>query len=109
MKKKKKIFIQIPIPKNKKVKKVKLSSIGHYDFETNKFVPQQGETQIFIKPPFDDFVVDGILTNFHLPKSTLLLLINAFIGCEATRKIYEHAMASDYRFYSFGDASLLMR
>ena len=80
-----------------------------FDFETNKFVPQQGETQIFIKPPFDDFVVDGILTNFHLPKSTLLLLINAFIGCEATRKIYEHAMASDYRFYSFGDASLLMR
>ncbi len=73
------------------------------------FVPFEGETDIFIHPPFDDFCVDALLTNFHLPASTLLLLVNALVGPSNCRRIYEHAMRKKYRFFSFGDSSLLFR
>ena len=73
------------------------------------FVAEESSTDIFIYPPFDNFVVDGLITNFHLPKSSLFLLISAFIGSEMAMKAYLHAIRNEYLFYSFGDACLFMR
>lgn len=72
-------------------------------------VPFEGETDIFIRPGFQFHVADGLMTNFHLPRSTLLMLVAAFVGLERMRAIYRHALARDYRFFSYGDASLLFR
>lgn len=80
-----------------------------YDFESQMFVAEESSTDIFIYPPFDNFVVDGLITNFHLPKSSLFLLISAFIGSEMAMKAYLHAIRNEYLFYSFGDACLFMR
>jgi S-adenosylmethionine:tRNA ribosyltransferase-isomerase len=66
-----------------------------------------GETDIFITPGFDFRVVDLLLTNFHLPKSTLLMLVSAFAGHEHIRALYRHAIEARYRFFSYGDAMLL--
>lgn len=71
--------------------------------------PGAGETDIFIYPPYKFRVVDMLLTNFHLPKSTLLALVMAFAGQEATRVAYEAAVAGQYRFFSYGDAMLIGR
>ncbi len=68
-----------------------------------------GETDIFITPGFRFNVVDRLLTNFHLPKSTLLMLVSAFAGYEEMRAAYAHAVAAEYRFFSYGDAMLLER
>jgi len=68
-----------------------------------------GETSIFIKPGFRFRVVDALLTNFHLPRSTLLVLVSTFAGHAFIRKIYAEAIAREYRFFSFGDAMLLER
>ncbi|MEO8344393.1 MAG: tRNA preQ1(34) S-adenosylmethionine ribosyltransferase-isomerase QueA [Betaproteobacteria bacterium] len=68
-----------------------------------------GETTLFVTPGFRFRVVDRLLTNFHLPKSTLLMLVSAFAGLENIRAAYEHAIASKYRFFSYGDAMLLER
>ncbi len=70
---------------------------------------QSGDTNIFITPGFRFAVVDGLWTNFHLPKSTLFMLVAAFAGLERMRAAYAHAIAQGYRFYSYGDASLLWR
>jgi S-adenosylmethionine:tRNA ribosyltransferase-isomerase len=70
---------------------------------------EAGDTDIFITPGYRFRVVDGLWTNFHLPKSTLFMLVSAFAGLERMRAAYAHAIAHDYRFYSFGDASLLWR
>lgn len=67
-----------------------------------------GETDLFITPGFRFAVVDALLTNFHLPRSSLLALVMAFCGVEATRAAYRHAVAERYRFYSFGDAMLAL-
>lgn len=67
------------------------------------------KTSIFIYPPYRFKVVDILMTNFHLPKSTLFMLVSAFVGKEKAREIYDHAVQSGYRFYSYGDSSLLMR
>lgn len=72
-------------------------------------VPQNGCTEIFIYPPYKFKIVDALLTNFHLPKSTLFMLVCAFIGRDNGFKIYQHAIAQKYHFYSFGDSSLLFR
>ncbi|WP_372786402.1 tRNA preQ1(34) S-adenosylmethionine ribosyltransferase-isomerase QueA [Phenylobacterium sp.] len=69
----------------------------------------EGETAIFITPGYRFRAADGLMTNFHLPKSTLFMLVSAFAGLEAMRAAYEHAIADGYRFYSYGDASLLWR
>jgi S-adenosylmethionine:tRNA ribosyltransferase-isomerase len=66
-----------------------------------------GGTALFITPGYRFRVVDRLLTNFHLPKSTLLMLVSAFGGVEAVRAAYRHAMAGAYRFFSYGDAMLL--
>ena len=67
----------------------------------------QGDTQIFITPGFEFQVVDLLITNFHLPKSTLLMLVSAFTGFEHMHALYRHAIAQGYRFFSYGDAMLL--
>jgi S-adenosylmethionine:tRNA ribosyltransferase-isomerase len=67
------------------------------------------ETALFIKPGFDFSVTDQLITNFHQPRTTHLLLVNAFIGEEQTRRVYEHGLKHDYRFLSYGDAMLLRR
>jgi S-adenosylmethionine:tRNA ribosyltransferase-isomerase len=67
------------------------------------------ETEIFITPGYRFRVVDRLITNFHLPRSTLLMLVSAFAGSEAIRAAYTHAVAGRYRFFSYGDAMLLER
>lgn len=67
-----------------------------------------GEVNLFIKPGFDFKIVNGLITNFHLPKSTLLVLVSAFAGREKILRAYEEAIAQNYRFYSFGDAMFIV-
>ena len=69
--------------------------------------PTEAETQLFVTPGYRFRVVDRLVTNFHLPKSTLLMLVSAFAGYENIRAAYAHAIAERYRFYSYGDAMLL--
>ncbi|MGH7222431.1 MAG: S-adenosylmethionine:tRNA ribosyltransferase-isomerase, partial [Gemmataceae bacterium] len=67
-----------------------------------------GDTDLTIRPPFDFRVVDALVTNFHLPRSSLLLLVAAFTGMESMRRAYEIAVEQQYRFYSYGDAMLIL-
>jgi S-adenosylmethionine:tRNA ribosyltransferase-isomerase len=71
--------------------------------------PGCAETELFITPGFRFRVVDRLVTNFHLPKSTLLMLVSAFAGMDAVRAAYRHAIAQRYRFFSYGDAMLVDR
>ena len=73
------------------------------------FVPFAQETSIFITPGFRFKAVDVLFSNFHLPRSTLFMLVSAFAGLERMQAAYQHAIASNYRFYSYGDACLLFR
>ncbi len=75
---------------------------------TGAIAPWQGETDIFIYPGFKFAVADALITNFHLPKSTLMMLVSALMGQERVRQIYAHAVTENYRFFSYGDASLLI-
>ena len=70
--------------------------------------PWEGETDIFIYPGFEFRVSDALMTNFHLPKSTLLMLVSALVGQDRARAIYDHAITERYRFFSYGDSSLLI-
>ena len=70
---------------------------------------QKGETDIFIYPGFEFRIVDVLITNFHLPKSSLLMLVSAFIGFDEMHQTYQHAIKEQYRFFSYGDAMLLER
>lgn len=70
--------------------------------------PFEGDTAIFITPGYEFRAVDGLLTNFHLPRSTLFMLVSALMGIEVMKHAYAHAVAQGYRFYSYGDASLLL-
>ncbi len=72
------------------------------------FKAVSGETDIFIRPGYSFRAIDSLITNFHLPKSTLLMLVAAFTGYEEMKKIYQHAIDEEYRFYSFGDAMLIL-
>jgi len=71
--------------------------------------PYQGDTDIFITPGFEFHVVDSLITNFHLPKSTLMMLVSAFAGHGQVMALYRHAVAQRYRFFSYGDSMLLSR
>lgn len=73
-----------------------------------KFNPQSGWTDIYIYPPYDFQAIDGLITNFHLPKSSLLLLISAFATKERIFSAYEEAIAKEYRFFSFGDVMFIL-
>ncbi|WP_425078439.1 tRNA preQ1(34) S-adenosylmethionine ribosyltransferase-isomerase QueA [Ruegeria denitrificans] len=75
---------------------------------SGKIEPWEGDTDIFIYPGFEFHVTDALMTNFHLPKSTLLMLVSALMGQDRMRDIYTHAIARKYRFFSYGDASLLI-
>ena len=70
--------------------------------------PFAGDTDIFITPGYSFRAIDGLMTNFHLPKSTLFMLVSALMGRERMQAAYAHAIASEYRFYSYGDSSLLL-
>ena len=73
-----------------------------------RVVAERGETDIFIHPPYEFRVVDALLTNFHLPKSTLLMLVSAFAGKELVFKAYAEAIRERYRFYTYGDCMLIV-
>jgi S-adenosylmethionine:tRNA ribosyltransferase-isomerase len=68
----------------------------------------EGDTAIFITPGYTFRAIDGLMTNFHLPKSTLFMLVSALMGLDRMREVYAHAIANEYRFYSYGDSSLLI-
>jgi S-adenosylmethionine:tRNA ribosyltransferase-isomerase len=78
--------------------------------ESNKYTIHagSGETNLFVYPPFEFRAVDALLTNFHLPRSTLLMLVSAFAGREFVLGAYEEAIRERYRFYSYGDCMLIM-
>ena len=70
--------------------------------------PFEGDTAIFITPGYRFKAVDGLMTNFHLPRSTLFMLVSALMGLDAMKRAYAHAIEHGYRFYSYGDSSLLL-
>jgi S-adenosylmethionine:tRNA ribosyltransferase-isomerase len=70
--------------------------------------PFEGDTAIFITPGYRFRAIDGLMTNFHLPRSTLFMLVSALMGLERMQAVYAHAIAAEYRFYSYGDSSLLL-
>jgi len=70
--------------------------------------PYRGETEMFVTPGFQFKVVDALLTNFHLPRTTLLMLVSALAGTEFLRQAYAEAVRERYRFYSYGDAMLIL-
>ena len=76
--------------------------------ENGVFVPTKRDTKIFIYPGYQFKGVDGLITNFHLPESTLIMLVSAFIGRDETMRVYETAVQEKYRFFSFGDACLFI-
>ncbi len=76
----------------------------HHDI----FQPEQRSTDIFIKPGYQFLAVDALITNFHLPKSTLLMLVAAFMGYDEMMSVYHHAIKQEYNFYSFGDVMLIL-
>lgn len=76
--------------------------------EKGGMVPMSGESRLFITPGFEFKVVDALMTNFHLPRTTLLMLVSAFAGIEPMRKAYEEAVKERYRFYSYGDTMLIL-
>lgn len=76
--------------------------------EDNVIRPFAGDTSIFITPGYRFRAIDGLMTNFHLPRSTLFMLVSALMGLETMQAAYAHAIASAYRFYSYGDSSLLL-
>lgn len=75
---------------------------------SGQIAPWEGETDIFIYPGFTFHTTDALMTNFHLPKSTLMMLVSALIGQDRVRAIYDHAIREEYRFFSYGDSSLLI-
>ena len=77
--------------------------------DVGKLHPYAGETAIFITPGYRFKIVDVLMSNFHLPRSTLFMLVSAFAGLERMKAAYAHAIAQEYRFYSYGDACLLYR
>lgn len=93
--------------KDKLTTREALQNIIDY-LETNNLTTLHAETQIMIKPGYKFRVVDGMITNFHQPKSTLLLLVSAFVGGN-WKQIYDYALENDFRFLSYGDSSLLMK
>jgi S-adenosylmethionine:tRNA ribosyltransferase-isomerase len=76
--------------------------------EDGRIVPFEGDTAIFITPGNRFRAIDGLMTNFHLPRSTLFMLVSALTGLERMQAVYRHAIAAEYRFYSYGDSSLLI-
>ncbi len=103
--------------KEAKLQGIPILAVGTTSVRTLESLPEidawdtssglSGETSLMISPPYHSKLVDGILTNFHLPKSTLLALVSAYIGLEKMHQVYAEAIESSYRFYSFGDAMFI--
>ena len=96
---------------NRRIIAVGTTSVRVLESCANKdgiIIPQKRETNIFIYPSYKFKVVDCLITNFHLPESTLIMLISAFAGYDETMKIYDIAVKEKYRFFSFGDSMLLI-
>lgn len=96
---------------NRRVIAVGTTSVRTLETVAQKGMPLEasvGETDIFIYPPYEFKVVDALITNFHLPKSTLIMLVSAFAGYKNTMDIYETAVENQYRFFSFGDSMFIM-
>ena len=77
--------------------------------QNGQLVPFEGETDLYIYPGYRFQTVDALLTNFHLPRSSLLIMVSAFSGVERIREVYEHALKQRYRFFSYGDCMILNR
>ena len=77
--------------------------------KVGEIAPWVGDTDIFIRPGYQFKIADGLMTNFHLPKSTLMMLVSALVGYEKVKEIYAHAISQGYRFFSYGDSALLFR
>ncbi|MDR0947822.1 MAG: tRNA preQ1(34) S-adenosylmethionine ribosyltransferase-isomerase QueA [Ruminococcus sp.] len=77
-------------------------------FDGESFTRMSGDTDIFITPGYTFKCIDGLITNFHLPESTLIMLVSAFLGYNNTMNAYKHAVKNNYRFFSFGDAMLIL-
>ena len=75
---------------------------------TGSIRPWHGETDLYIYPPFQFRAVDALVTNFHLPRTTLLLLVSAFAGTDLIQRAYQAAIAERYRFFSYGDAMVIL-
>jgi S-adenosylmethionine:tRNA ribosyltransferase-isomerase len=75
--------------------------------QSGEISPYQGDTRLFIRPGYSFKSVDALITNFHLPQSTLLMLVSAFAGYEEIMRAYRHAIEEKYRFFSYGDAMFL--
>jgi len=82
--------------------------LEHVFSEHQQIVPSEGWTDLFIRPGFDFGLIQGLITNFHLPRSTLLLLVSAFAGKDLIQACYREAVEREYRFYSYGDAMLIL-
>ena len=95
---------------NRRVIAVGTTSVRTLETVAQKGVPleaSEGDTSIFIYPPYDFKIVDALITNFHLPKSTLIMLVSAFAGYKNTMDLYETAVENQYRFFSFGDSMFI--
>jgi len=77
--------------------------------KNGQLIAQEGGTDIFIKPGYEFQIIDGLMTNFHLPKSTLFMLVSALAGREPMQAAYKYAIENNYRFYSYGDSSLIWK
>jgi len=85
-----------------------LESAARLASEGETVAAYSGATDLYILPGFQFKAVDGMITNFHLPRSTLLMLVSAFAGRERMLKVYQEAIEKEYRFYSFGDAMIIL-
>jgi S-adenosylmethionine:tRNA ribosyltransferase-isomerase len=86
----------------------RLRTLSRVKFPGRQIEPQSGKTQLFLYPPYRFRAVDALLTNFHLPRSTLLMLVSAFAGREFLLRAYQEAIRERYRFYSYGDCMLIL-
>ncbi len=103
--------INAALKEKRRVIAVGTTSVRAVETAAQRHFPLQpicSETDLFIFPPFEFKVIQGLITNFHLPNSSLLWLVSAFIGEEKLRSLYEEAIAQKYRFYSYGDAMLIV-
>ena len=83
------------------------SAAQESQFEGHGLQPFYGDTSIFIYPGYEFLVVDALITNFHLPESTLMMLVSAFAGSENIKQAYQQAIDQEYRFFSYGDSMFL--
>ncbi len=104
------LMVNKAIVENRRVIAVGTTSIRTLEsgFKDGKVVAGSGDTEIFIYPGYKFKVIDGLITNFHLPKSTLLMLVASFVGLKIAQELYAEAIKEKYRFYSYGDAMLII-